>query len=112
MSFDSGFHVGGGLIGLAGFRAGVQAIDGDHGLLGQVQCLGEGIRFLPGDDIVGGQHDGSRALAFGVRFIGGTIGEAGQHGRAGDHAIADKRGGVLTVLRAFQPVRDFLILSV
>ena len=40
------------------------------------------------------------------------IGESGKHGRAAHHAIANQRSGLLTVLRAFQPVGNRLIIAV
>ena len=112
MSFDGGFEFLGGLVGLALLRSGEQSIHGDLGLLGQVQRLVKRIGWFSGNDVVRGKHDGCGALTLGIVGACVPIGESGKHGRAAHHAIANQRSGLLTVLRAFQPVGNRLIIAV
>ena len=112
MRLDRGLHIRCGLVRFTGFRPGIQAVHGDFGLLGQIQRFGQRIGGLARHDVVGGQHDGCRTLTVGIRMIGFAISETGEHRRARHHAVANQGGGVLAVLRAFEPIGDVLIFGI
>ena len=58
-------------------------------LFGQVECFLKRVCRISGNDIVGGEHNGSGTLTGRVVRIGAAVGETGQHGRTAHYAVAD-----------------------
>lgn len=62
MRFDFGFELFGRLFRFALLRSGEQSVHGDFRLFGQVKSLLKRVCRISGNDIVGGEHNGSGTL--------------------------------------------------
>ena len=112
MRFDFGFELFGRLFRFALLRSGEQSVHGDFRLFGQVKSLLKRVCRISGNDIVGGEHNGSGTLTGCGLGVGTAVGETWQHGCATHHAVADQGSGLFTILRTFQPVGNRLVIAV
>lgn len=111
MRFDFGFELFGRLFRFALLRSGEQSVHGDFRLFGQVKSLLKRVCRISGNDIVGGEHNGSGTLTDAVsalncrrRNLAAWLRNSPRRRRSGS--------GLFTILRTFQPVGNRLVIAV